>query len=115
MTLYLGIDDTDTLESIGTGRLARSLAEEIQERYPIRAVTRHQFLVHPDIPYTSHNSSAVIWLDDIPDDAIPALFDLATSFIRSRFVPESDPGVALARDTMITAPVIVFGTTVPVY
>lgn len=109
MTIFLGIDDTDSAESIGTGRLARSLAEKLLEKYPVQAVTRHQFLVHPEIPYTSHNSGAVIWLDDVADDCLPEIFDLATTFIRSRSAPGSDPGVALGRDLRISAPVIIFG------
>jgi hypothetical protein len=109
MTIYLGIDDTDSLESIGTGRLARSIAQEIGGRFPVIAITRHQFLVHPDIPYTSHNSGAVIALEDISDCEMQLLFDMASSLMLSRFVEGSDPGIALARDTMIIAPVIIFG------
>lgn len=60
MTLYLGIDDTDTRESRGTGRLARMIARELSRSYPVMGVTRHQLFVHPSIPYTSHNSCAVI-------------------------------------------------------
>jgi hypothetical protein len=62
MTLLIAIDDTDNAESIGTGRLSRMLAEELTKQGMIRqtSVTRHQLLVHPDIPYTSHNSSACI-------------------------------------------------------
>ncbi|MFH0968521.1 MAG: ABC transporter substrate-binding protein [Methanobacteriota archaeon] len=109
MTIYLGIDDTDSLESIGTGRLARSIADEISDRFPVRGITRHQFLVHPDIPYTSHNSGAVITIGDIPDEDLPPLFERVISLMKARFVEGSDPGVALARDTMISAPVVIFG------
>jgi hypothetical protein len=57
------IDDTDNLESIGTGKLARWLGASLLERGLVEgevSVTRHQLLIHPDIPYTSHNSSACI-------------------------------------------------------
>ena len=56
MVLYIALDDTDTLDSIGTGRLAREIAEDLAREFPVYAVTRHQLFVHPDIPYTSHNS-----------------------------------------------------------
>ena len=63
MNIFIGIDDTDNLESRGTGRLARSIAADLGKTYDLYGVTRHQLLVHPDIPYTSHNSAAVIHLD----------------------------------------------------
>jgi len=53
MTLYLGIDDTDTRESRGTGRLARMIAAELARSYVVTGVTRHQLFIHPSIPYTS--------------------------------------------------------------
>lgn len=109
MTVYLGIDDTDSLDSIGTGRLARKIADEIRGRYPVMSVSRHQFLIHPDIPYTSHNSGAVIWLEDIPEKDLVVLFEIAESLMRANFIEGSDPGIALATDRMITAPVITFG------
>jgi hypothetical protein len=63
MSIFAGIDDTDNLESRGTGRLTRSIAAEPGKTYGLYGVTRHQLLVHPDIPYTSQNSAAVIHLD----------------------------------------------------
>lgn len=62
----MGMDDTDNLESRGTGHMARHLAAtlaSIDSEITIRAITRHQLLVDPRIPYTSHNSSACIRLD----------------------------------------------------
>ncbi|KUK59679.1 MAG: tRNA(Ile2) 2-agmatinylcytidine synthetase [Methanoculleus marisnigri] len=52
MTLYLGIDDTDTRESRGTGRLARTIAAELARSYTVTGVTRHQLFVHPASPPT---------------------------------------------------------------
>lgn len=109
MTVFLGIDDTDSLESIGTGRLARKIADTIADKYQVKAVTRHQLLVHPDIPYTSHNSSAVIWLDDIQETEMVPLFELVIGLIRENFVEGSDPGIVLAHQSRISAPVITFG------
>lgn len=109
MTTYIGIDDTDSLESIGTGRLARMVAEIIGETGTVRSVTRHQFLVHPDIPYTSHNSGAVIEIADTttgPDD----LFSAVADAVMDRFVEGSDPGVAVAREEQISPAVVAFGS-----
>lgn len=61
MTSYLiGIDDTDNLESRGTGYRVRQLAGWLVDNHLAapRGITRHQLLVDARIPYTSHNSSA---------------------------------------------------------
>ena len=63
MTRYLiGIDDTDNLETRGTGHRVRQLAEWLDENHLAepKGITRHQLLVDPRIPYTSHNSSACL-------------------------------------------------------
>ena len=62
---YIGIDDTDVIGSPGTGHHARELAERLEEdaNASINGITRHQLLIHPDVPYTSRNSSACIELD----------------------------------------------------
>jgi hypothetical protein len=62
MNLFIAIDDTDNEESVGTGRLSRMLAVELSRKGLAGniGITRHQLLVHPDIPYTSHNSCACI-------------------------------------------------------
>ena len=50
--VYIGIDDTDNLNSVGTGRVARGLARSLVEAGfgDSLGVSRHQLLVHPDIP-----------------------------------------------------------------
>jgi hypothetical protein len=66
--LLIAIDDTDNAEPgcIGTGKLARWLARDLTESGLVGAasVTRHQLLVHPDIPFTSHNSSACLLAEE---------------------------------------------------
>lgn len=60
MRALICIDDTDNIDiKRGTGQLASLLAEEIEQKgwAKCEAVTRHQLFVHPDVPYTSHNSS----------------------------------------------------------
>ncbi len=63
--IYVGIDDADTLESRGTGRLARNIASASASKYTIFGVTRHQLFIHPDIPLTSLNSCAVIHAETV--------------------------------------------------
>src|SRR5205823_2316635 len=60
--LLVGVDDTDNLVSSGTGQLVQRLVARLQglEVGTVLGATRHQLLVDPRIPYTSHNSSACI-------------------------------------------------------
>ncbi|MDD4254161.1 MAG: ABC transporter substrate-binding protein, partial [Methanofollis sp.] len=71
MTVYVAMDDTDNLESRGTGRLARNVAAALSETYDIYGVTRHQLFFNEAIPYTSHNSCAVVHLPDAGKADIP--------------------------------------------
>lgn len=63
--LLIGIDDTDNLESRGTGFRVRRLAMLLAESGLAEpgGITRHQLFVSPLIPYTSHNSSACMGAD----------------------------------------------------
>lgn len=94
----IAIDDTDNADSIGTGRLARELAAHLVETHRIDepSVTRHQLLVHPDIPYTSHNSSACIEAR-APRDAGPGLLELARSFLLEHYHDGANPGLCIGR------------------
>ncbi|MGL6298153.1 MAG: hypothetical protein ACRC1M_03190 [Methanobacteriaceae archaeon] len=42
MTIYVAMDDTDNINSRGTGKLSRDVAKALSRKYPIKAVTRHQ-------------------------------------------------------------------------
>jgi hypothetical protein len=109
MTILVSIDDTDNLESRGTGRLARAIADTLEKDYPIYGVTRHQLFVHPDIPYTSHNSCAVIHLQTNGTADIDRIFATAQEVMLADFVQGSDPGVAVAHADQIAPPLIAFG------
>ncbi len=108
MTLYIAIDDTDTISSRGTGKLARSIAGSIAESGYVVSVSRHQLYVHPGIPYTTHNSCAVIHIDS--DECNPdTLFSMARDMVLDNFIEGSDPGIACAADHQITSEVVDFG------
>ena len=59
-------------------------------------VTRHQLLVDPRIPYTSHNSSAAILIDGASQPSLEALFERARALMLADFIPGSDPGLCVA-------------------
>lgn len=101
--IYIGLDDTDTHESRGTGRLAREMAAALSAEYPVLGVTRHQLLVDPRIPYTSHNSSAAILIEAVDQPRLEALFARACELMQADFIPGSDPGVCVASETVARA------------
>jgi hypothetical protein len=109
MAIYIGIDDTDIIGSRGTGRFAREIAGYIADTCPVSAVTRHQLLVHPDIPYTSHNSCAVIHVDGSGKDIARALFSRVRDIMVDGLINGSDPGLAVADRESVTPGVMAFG------
>jgi tRNA(Ile2) C34 agmatinyltransferase TiaS len=106
--IYVGIDDTDTAESRGTGKLARSIAQELAHKYPVFGVTRHQLFVHPDIPFTSHNSCAVIHVQ-APQSALNEIFEKVKKLMLADFIEGSDPGLAIAETAQVSAAAVAFG------
>jgi hypothetical protein len=109
MTILIGIDDTDNHKSRGTGRLARAVAHEIAQKYPVYGVTRHQLYVHPDIPYTSHNSCAVIHINLPSNGVVKDIFEIARREMMLDFVEGSDPGLAAANLEQIKPSLVAFG------
>lgn len=96
MNILVCIDDTDTIDSRGTGVLASELALIVESRGWGRCepVTRHQLCVHPDIAYTSHNS-AMCFAAAIDDEHVAALIDYAGEFLVRESAAGSDPGLCV--------------------
>jgi len=97
------IDDTDNLESRGTGELAAELAAAIEVNGWGRSsfVSRHQLLVHPDIPYTSHNS-AMCFGAELVEGCLGRFVEHAARFLVREAAPGSDPGLCIARTGQLT-------------
>jgi hypothetical protein len=97
MHYLIGIDDTDNLDSPGTGHLARDLANTLGARdlAKIEGITRHQLLVDPQIRYTSHNSAACLTVVAQPD-RLAALIDACREFLSAHSAPGSDAGLCVA-------------------
>jgi hypothetical protein len=93
--LLIGIDDTDNLESRGTGFLARSLGQGLQAAGLARLimVVRHQLLVHKDIPYTSHNSSASLLTEASDTERVR---QFCREFLLAHAASGSDVGLCVA-------------------
>lgn len=100
--LYIGLDDTDSLTSRGTGYLARELAARLADQLPILGVTRHQLVNDPRVRMTAKNSANVVHvaLNNVASTIhdFEALIGLVTGFVATESQPEGDPGVCLAMD-----------------
>lgn len=113
----IGIDDTDNVDTRGTGYRARRLCELLASRgFPGVGVTRHQLLVDPRIPYTSHNSSACLEVaarvrEDERTDAGGEADTVAVcrDYLRRHSAPESDVGLCVARRDRVHHGIVAFG------
>jgi hypothetical protein len=110
MRCLIAIDDTDNLESRGTGFRARQLGARLAEAGlgRLRGVTRHQLYVHPSIPYTSHNSSACLDVE-FDDGRFSEARDFCRDYLATESADGSDAGLCLAVFDTIAAEVIDFG------
>lgn len=96
MNYYICIDDTDTLTSIGTGEIAENMALSLEKMNYGRTnkITRHQLLFHPDIPYTSHNSSMCFELLD-SETELENIIGFCSQYLESNSAEGSDPGLCI--------------------
>lgn len=95
--MFIGIDDTDTLESRGTGHLARLIASSFSEYFNVHGVTRHQLLLDPRVPYTKKNSSAAILLEDAQAEPTK-IAEVVQDIMLANLNIGSDPGLCVAQD-----------------
>jgi hypothetical protein len=112
MELIICIDDTDNLESPGTGHLAEILRKEIEgfTGGTTTRITRHQLFVSPDIPYTSHNS-AMCFTADVDEKFYGDIVEYTKKFLEKNSAPGSDPGFCAAVKERLSdmSPLISFG------
>ena len=110
MKYIIAIDDTDNLESRGTGHLARTLAAGLEERNLaiVKNVTRHQLYVHENIPFTSHNSSASIVVE-VANNNIEGVIEFCRQHLLQESAVGSDAGLCIAAYDKITDEVVDWG------
>ncbi len=88
------IDDTDDIGTKGTGEIASEIAELLtQQGGQTSLVTRHQLYVHPDIPYTSHNSAMCFGYRG--ELTLEAIREVAIAHLLRESASAADPGLAL--------------------
>jgi tRNA(Ile2) C34 agmatinyltransferase TiaS len=108
--VLVGIDDTDNIDSRGTGFRAREFGRELAEAglAKVRGISRHQLFVHPDIPYTSHNSALCLDMD-WHGGPIDRLGDLVRDYLSRTAAPGSDAGFCIASFEKVGAEAVDFG------
>ncbi len=108
MRWLIGIDDTDNNESRGTGFNARQLAAAIENEKlgRVYGITRHQLFVHPDIPYTSQNSSACL---DVDIDSFSKVKEFCRDFMLQIAADRSDVGLCIAEQVSVSPEIIQWG------
>ncbi|MGO8684187.1 MAG: hypothetical protein ACLQUT_06365 [Thermoleophilia bacterium] len=127
MRFYVAFDDTDILGADrGTGKVGRWFEEKLPAGYRLWGVVRQQLLVHPDVPYTSHNSSAVVVIDSDDDDTdmhaatspaeerepivVNSLVERGIAHLAEHWLEGSDPGLCIAWDGCTALPgLVTFG------
>lgn len=95
---FIGLDDTDNLESRGTGHLARQIAAVLAADYRVLGVIRHQLLRDPRVPCTKNNSCAALLLprNGDGDPSVPDLLARVREMMLADYQPGSDPGLCVA-------------------
>ncbi|MGD8402733.1 MAG: hypothetical protein PVJ21_03665 [Anaerolineales bacterium] len=106
MQYFIGLDDTDNLESRGTGHLARVMAIALAKDFRILGVTRHQLLQDERVPMTAKNScAAIIFEGDSYSLGEIALY--ARKVMLDDYQSGSDPGLCVA--SRVSARIIAYG------
>ncbi len=96
MRILISIDDTDDIGTPGTGEILEDLCDVLNKELGavFSRVTRHQLLVHDDIPYTSHNSSMCV-CGEISSDNFSAVAGCSSKFLAGSCAKCSDPGLCI--------------------
>jgi hypothetical protein len=94
MRILICIDDTDNLDSIGTGEVLENLCTALEENDLGRGgfVTRHQLFIHEDIAYTSHNSAMCC---EANVNGLGETIDFCRNYMNVSCAPGSDPGLCI--------------------
>lgn len=97
MKVLVCIDDTDNLESKGTGAISNEIRQMIENNNwgECSFITRHQLFLHDDIPYTSHNSS-MCFETNIYKEHYEKFVENAAIYLRNESADGSDPGICVA-------------------
>jgi len=110
MKILVGIDDTDNLESRGTGFRAREMGRLLTEAGigKLIGITRHQLLFDRRIPYTSHNSSACLEIES-HKPKMKELQKFCAEYLLKESAEGSDVGLCIAPYNKVSDKIIQWG------
>lgn len=94
---YIAIDDTDEIGyATSTGEICEEIRAYIQLHYSkaTQVVTRHQLMLHEDIPYTSHNSS-MCFSAYLSEDEIEDIKIFVIDYVMRNCADSSAPGICI--------------------
>lgn len=96
--IYVGLDDTDVIDSPGTNQIAKGLAAQLIDLGSCKHIVRHQLFFDSRVPYTSKNGSASMWLEPHGHGAIEldAWIARIVPYVQQHAAKGSDPGVCVA-------------------
>ncbi|UTB31420.1 MAG: ABC transporter substrate-binding protein [Methanobacterium sp. ERen5] len=106
--IYVGIDDTNNEESVGTAKFTRQVASKVAQKFRVYGVTRHQLCQNNEIEYSVHNFCAVIHVE-ADKSHLNTIFSIARAEILNNYNMGSDPGLATAHGDTISSFVVSFG------
>lgn len=93
--IYVGIDDTDTLDDPGTNQLARHLVRELTGRFRGQMILRHQLLEDSRVPCTRKNGCASIAFERVDSGSLVELIASLRRMIVAWCPLGSDPGLCV--------------------
>ena len=96
--IYVGIDDTDTLDDPGTNQLARLMVRELAGHVRGRMILRHQLLEDPRVPCTKKNGCASIAFEPLPSFSRDRFLASVRQMVVSWSPAGSDPGLCVTEN-----------------
>lgn len=111
MIYYIGIDDTDALNTRGTGFIAGLVAEKLvyDGLGQVLGITRHQLKVSEKILFTSKNNSLCIVLQSKSTDLLQELKVICGALLLKEREKGSNPGLCIANEEALSKAVKKFG------
>ena len=100
-TFYISFDDTDNLDSPGTGHLLQNFLNSLVDQ-KTSYISRHQLFFSPDVPYTSHNSSMCSIVEG--NIEYEELIEKASQFLKDSLAEGADPGLCVADKSKLIFP-----------
>ena len=93
--IYVGIDDTDTLDDPGTNQLARLMIRELASHARGQMILRHQLLEDPRVPCTRKNGCASIAFEPLASFSYDSFLASVRKTVVSWSPTGSDPGLCV--------------------